>query len=580
MSAPARPATAGAAPPVTGAPDLWCTYAAVRTLAWLGRAGRTPHRAATVGYVIGRRNADGGYAWSRGMPSDAWATFYCVATLADLGEPPPRREQTAVWTRSTWSGEAYAMTSGQRPDVWATHFATRTAVELLGEDVPDRAALLAWLRRLQTRAGGLSWSPEHAEAGDADARACFYGVAAWRALASLEPVDPPWDVPALVGWLRERQGPEGGFTFAPDADVPCLWATYRATGALAALGARPAADVTPFVLGQRLDDGAFTRWPGYPVADVWASFSAVGALRATAGEVPPGVAAAVERRLAELACAEGGFTYREPEAAADALTVSAAALVAAPHAPELPEWRAWLEGCRLPNEDGVMYMPGRGAEVRCTLWALAAGAFRDDPAGSGAVSAWLTRLQNPDGGFGYWHGRGSDLVSTASAVEIRRLVGRAGDPPLDLRALGAFVDACDRSPDGQDGHGNVPGGPAALRSGLQAARVLDFLGRTERPAVARLLDRHRVPGGGWANQGARLPDLLSTYEAVATADRLGIRVDPDHLRAFVDRTGSERGAAWSPLAPPTDDPLATCLHRLLRRRLATPAGRLPALSLS
>ena len=27
--------------------------------------------------LLGRRNSDGGYAWSRGMPSDAWATFYC-----------------------------------------------------------------------------------------------------------------------------------------------------------------------------------------------------------------------------------------------------------------------------------------------------------------------------------------------------------------------------------------------------------------------------------------------------------------------------------------------------------------------
>ncbi|MEV1006088.1 prenyltransferase/squalene oxidase repeat-containing protein [Streptomyces sp. NPDC049881] len=580
MTAPARTAP-GTAVPVLAAPDLWCTYAAVRTLAWLGRAGRTPHRAATAAYVRGRRNADGGFAWSRGMPSDAWATFYCAATLADLAEPLPEPERTAAWVRSTWSGEAYAMTPGQRPDVWATHFAARTAVELCGEDVPDRARLLAWLRRLQTPAGGLSWSPGHADAGDADVRACFYGVAVWRALDSLERAAPPWDVPALTGWLRERQHPEGGFTFGPGATVPCLWATYRATGALDALGGRPAAPFVPWVLGQRLDDGAFTRWPGYPVADVWASFSAVGALR-TEGEVPAGTAEAVERRLARFACPGGGFTYREPTAAADALTTAAAALSADPDDPRLPELRGWLEGCRLPNEDGVMYMPGRGAEVRCTLWALAAGAFRDDPAATAAIGAWLTRLQNPDGGFGYWHGRGSDLVSTASAVEIGRLVGRTG-LPLDLRALGAFVDSCDRAQDGQDGqegHGNVPGGPATLRSGLQAARVLAFLGRADRAAAAGALDRHRVRGGGWANQGNRLPDLLSTYEAVATADRLGIAVDPGHVRAFLDRTGEQQGVRWSPLAPATDDPLALCLHRLLRRRLADPAATPPALSLS
>ncbi|RBM19447.1 prenyltransferase/squalene oxidase repeat-containing protein [Streptomyces sp. PT12] len=579
MTAPAASRATGARLPVSGAPDLWCTYAAVRTLAWLGAAGRTPHRAATAAYVRGRRNADGGYAWSRGMPSDAWATFYCVATLADLGEPPEERERTASWVRGVWSGEAYAMTPGQRPDVWATHFATRTAVELCDDDVPDRSGLLAWLGALQTGDGGLSWSPEHAEAGDADARACFYGVAAWRALNARRPAAPPWDVPALVRWLRGRQTPSGGFTFAPDAAVPCLWATYRATGALAALGAAPDADPAPWVLGQRLADGAFTRWPGYRVADVWASFSAVGTLR-TAGGVTPEVAAAVERRLAELALPTGGFTYREADQAADALHISATALAAEPDAPELPALRRWLEGCRLPNEDGVMYMPGRGAEMRCTLWALAAGAFRDDPAGAGAISAWLTRLQNPDGGFGYWHGRGSDLISTASAVEIRRLVGRRGDPPLDLGGLAAFVDGCDRARHGERGHGNVPGAPATLRSGLHAARVLDFIGRADRAAVSDTLDRHRVRGGGWANQGARLPDLLSTYEAMATADRLGIAIDPGHVRAFLDRTASERGASWSPLAPAAGDPLADCLHRLLRGRLAAPAAALPALTLS
>jgi prenyltransferase beta subunit len=480
--------------------------------------------------------------------------------------------------RGTFSGAAYAMLPGQTPDVWATHFSARTAIELCGDDVPDRGRLLAWLRRLQTTDGGLSWSPEHARTGDADVRASYYGVAAWRALRSVAPVTPPWDVPALVAWLRRQQVAGGGFRFGPEASVPCLWATYRAAGALAMLGAAPSGDCVDWIL-ERFDGSAgFTRWAGYSVPDVWAAFSAVGTLKELGG-VPGDVADAVVATLAGMACPGGGYTYREPELAADALRVAAAALSAAPDDPELPGLRRWLEGCQLPNEGGLMYMPGRGAEIRCTLWALAAGAFPDEGHARHAIREWLARLQNPDGGFGYWHGRGSDLVSTASAVEVARLL--AGAPALNGDGLAAFVRQCDRSTaEGGFAYGNVPGAAATLRSGLHAARVLAHLGRPDAPAVAALLARHRVRGGGWANQGNRLPDLLSTYEAVATADRFGIPVDGGGVDAFLTRTATPAGGSWSPLDPGDGDPLAGCLHRLLRRRLAGPSFELPALSLS
>lgn len=561
---------------VTGSADLWCTYAAIRTLTWLGRLDDAPGRVESADYLRARRNADGGYAWSKGMPSDAWATFYCAAALTDLGEPLPDRDRTAAWVRGTFSGDAYAMVPGQAPDVWATHFSVRTAIELCGDDVPHRDRLLAWLRSLQTADGGLSWSPEHARTGDADVRAGYYGVAAWRALRSRAAVEPPWDTPALVSWLRGQQVAGGGFRFGPEASVPCLWATYRAAGALAMLGAAPSWDCVDWIL-ERFDDG-FTRWAGYPVADVWAAFSAVGALKDLVG-VPTDIADAVVTSLAGMACPGGGYTYREPELAADALRVAAAALSADPGDPELPGLRRWLEGCQLPNEGGLMYMPGRGAEIRCTLWALAAGAFPDEGRPRQVIREWLARLQNPDGGFGYWHGRGSDLVSTVSAVETARLL--AGAPALNGDGLSAFVRQCDRSTT-EDGfaYGNVPGATATLRSGLHAARILAHLGSQDARAVAGLLAHHRVRGGGWANQGNRLPDLLSTYEAVATADRFGIPVDDRGVDAFLARTATPAGGSWSPLDPTDGDPLAACLRRLLRRRLAVPSSELPALSLS
>ncbi|MEU9225160.1 prenyltransferase/squalene oxidase repeat-containing protein [Streptomyces massasporeus] len=645
-----------------GEPDLWCTYAAVRTLAWLERTDSVTDADGTAAYLTGRRNADGGYAWSRGMLSDAWATFYCTQGLRDLGRPVPGLDATSRWLDSTWSGDAYAMLPGQAPDVWATHFSTRSAAELCDGQVPDPERLLGWLSRLQCAEGGLSWSPEDARRGKADVRACYYGVMAWRAATGQDSeATPSWDMPALTGWLRARQGTSGGFHFAPDADVPCLWATYRAVGALRALGETPRDPdaCQDWVMGLRGPTGAFVRWEGYDVEDVWASFCAVGTLKALGAPLAP-VTDAVTARISELGCAGGGYTYREPPAAADALSTAAAVLSADPGSPR-PDGVRWLEGCQLPNEGGVMYMPGRGSEVRCTLWALAAGAFAEDPAARRRIAGWLAGLQNADGGFGYWEGRGSDMVSTAAAVETAALLGGPDGLGLDLQGVLAFIDSCRVSPDSDDAHdsgvshdvhdshdarvsgvshdahdshqarrsgvpddahdphqarrsgvpddahdphqarrsgvpdasrgepyahGNVPGGEPGLRPALQAQRVRMLLGpgfaepAEVKEAVRALLARHRVRGGGYAGEGHRVPDLLSTYEAVLAADRAGLALDTAHLRAFTDRVRDAGGTAWSPLAPGSGGPLADCLGTLLARRTAAGPGVLPALALS
>ncbi|NHD19423.1 MULTISPECIES: prenyltransferase/squalene oxidase repeat-containing protein [unclassified Actinopolyspora] len=572
----------------TGTPDLWCTYAAIRTSAWLDRVGDVPRREETITQLASRQNGDGGYAWSRGMASDAWATFYCTHGLADVGGEIPRLDRTADWLRSTWSGDAYAMMPGQNPDVWATHFSTRTVIELCGEDVPDSRALTEWLRGLQSWDGGLTWSPEHAEEAReaerrvSDVRACFYGVMAWRALASIHSdLSPPWDVAALVAWLREQQPSRRGFRFAESADVPCMWATYRAVATLRALGAQPAdpSACIEWIDALRAPSGAFVRWEGYDVADVWASFCAIGSLKVLGTDLAP-YADAVVSRIRELACSTGGFTYREPLRAGDALSTAAAALSAAPSEQRLPHWRQWLAGCRLPNEGGVMYMPARGSEVRCTLWALTAGACQDDASAHAEIARWLRDLQNPDGGFGYWEGRGSDLVSTSSAVEILRIVGIPVSEVLDSNALARFVTACGHDRGGTARYGNVPGADPTLRAGLQSLRVLRSLGQGSVEAVTGLLDQHRVRGGGFANEGNRIPDLLSSYEAVATSDRYGTTVDFAHLHNFVARVSTGDGTAWTPLAPAGGDPLADCLGTLLLRRCTNQVTPLPALTLS
>ncbi|MFJ4101382.1 prenyltransferase/squalene oxidase repeat-containing protein [Amycolatopsis japonica] len=562
----------------TGEADLWCTYAAVRAAAWLDRTGDLPGRAATIGYLSSRRNTDGGYAWSKGMASDAWATFYCTQAMAELGAELPDLDATRGWLRETWSGDAYAMLPGQAPDVWATHFSVRSVVELCGDAPPDLDRLVSWLRALQAPDGGLGWSPEHAGAADSDVRACFYGVMSWRALRTVDPeLALPWDGPALVRWLRDQQQAEGGFRFGPSADIPCLWATYRATAALEALGAAPAEKQSclDWVLDRRTADGAFVRWAGYDVADVWASFCAIGSVRSLGADTGPH-AGPVLRRLHELSCPSGGFTYREPDQAADALSTAATALTTAADDPRQEQWRTWLAGCRLPNEGGVMYMPARGSEVRCTLWALAAGAADADPAAPAGIADWLADLQNPDGGFGYWEGRGSDLVSTAAAVEALRLLGIPVSEVLDTTRLAEFVLGCRD----EQGHRHVPGAPPTLRAGLQALRIREQLGQATTGELAALLERHRVSSGGFANVGSRMPDLLSTYEAVVTADRQGIFVDFARLTVFLDRLVRPEGIGWTPLAPTGGGALAGCLGSLLRERIEGRRADLPALTLS
>ncbi|WP_414945156.1 prenyltransferase/squalene oxidase repeat-containing protein [Amycolatopsis sp. cmx-11-32] len=171
----------------------------------------------------------------------------------------------------------------------------------------------------------------------------------------------------------------------------------------------------------------------------------------------------VLRRLRAMTCPSGGFTYREPDRAGDALSTAATALLSAADDPRQGQWRTWLPGCRLPNEGGIMYMPARGSEVRCTLWALAAGAADVDPAAPREIANWLKDLQNPGGGFGYWEGRGSDLVSTAAAVETLRLLGIPVSEVLDPARLAEFVLGCRD----EQSYRHVPGAPPTLRTGLQ-----------------------------------------------------------------------------------------------------------------
>lgn len=334
----------------TGRSDLWCSYAAVRTLRWLGLRPENADGART--YLTTRQNADGGFAWDRGMPADAWATYYSTQTLLDLGFDLPRREGVKRWIDATWNGDAYSMTPGQAPDAWATYYGTRTVVQALDSSPPDVPALLSWLHDLQTTEGGLGWSPQTAASGIADIRACYYGIITYRTVLDAAGTDLglPWDRDRLTGWMHRQQRPSGGFAFSPAAEIPCMWATYRATAALAALGTEPAdrEACAAWIYARRGLTGAFVRWEGYPVEDVWAAFCAIGALRSLNLPLDPlrdDVARAVER----FRCGDGGFTYREPDHAWDVLSTSAELLSGPPASDDADRMRRWRVAANCPT---------------------------------------------------------------------------------------------------------------------------------------------------------------------------------------------------------------------------------------
>ncbi|WP_426361964.1 prenyltransferase/squalene oxidase repeat-containing protein [Streptomyces sp. E-08] len=598
-----------------GGADLWCTYAAVRTLTWLGEAPDDPE--ATARFLLSCRNTDGGFAWQKGLPSDVWATYYCTQALKDLGREIPALAPLADWLSSTrHPSGGFAMTPGQEPDVWATYYATRTFAEILGRPVPDGSPLRDWLGALQRPDGGLGWYPGAAES---DVRACYYGSMAWRAAFGDTPT--VWRESELVGWLGDRQTPDGGFVFDEAATDTCLWATFRAVRAMEALGAKPvrADDCVGWITGRQGPDTAFTRWQDYPHPDVWASFSAVGALGTLGREVP--YAAPVLAFLRQCELPEGGFTYRAVEAAGDSLATAALLLTeAAPGGAASPGDRGtagsssrghtdaaarWLRAAHLPYEGGVMYMPGRGAEIRCTLWAVSAlsataprdatsvdratgldrtggpeqGTDSDRTTGPARITGldgerladWLRRLQNADGGFGYWHGRASDIAATASAVEILSVLGRSPDA-LDTAALHAFLASCRDAA----GYRYAPDGKVTCAGTAQALRVLRLLGAHEKAREQSvLLDAFRSRLGGYAATPRGIPDLSSTYQAVLARQTLRLPEDAAHdadVARFLTKVRRDAGLyAWSPLGRRPAGPLAAALGTLLNRPEPLPA---------
>ncbi|MDH1270483.1 prenyltransferase [Rhizobium pusense] len=558
-----------------GGSDLWATYAAVRTLTWLEQPLADQRREEISSYINSCQNPDGSFSWQRGLPSDIWATFYCTQALGDIGAEITVTSALLDWLHSLQSADGgFAMKPGQAADVWATYYATRVFREVVGTPVPNIEKLSDWLSRLQRPDGGLAWNPASAQV---DTRATYYAVHAKDA-AKID--GEVWDELSLVSWLQSMQDPNGGFRFAPEYK-PCLWATFRATRALAKLGAHAhPSDVEKCKawIISRFDGRGFVRWDDYDRTDVWANFSAVGALQAIGVTVPALVTTEVKFTIEQFEITGGGYTYREPEIAGDALTTASALFHAGDqrNASSVTSFSTWLKKAHMPWENGIMYMPGRGAEVRCTLWAIASlryvGETLDDPQ---RVVTWISELQNPDGGFGYWQGRGSDLVSTSAAVSVLQLLGIDISKAIDVRQLSLFVQSCLNG----TGASNVPGGPTSTSAAAQASRILHILGELEVSQTLLSALDERIRLAGYFEQEGGLPTLYATYQ-VALAQSEHKKTLSPQLSRFLDRLRAPSGViGWTPLGAVRQDPLVIPLYRLLLRKLREPDFHLPPLVL-
>lgn len=550
--------------------DLWCTYAATRALAWLNAQPRDVQNCR--GFILNCQNADGGFAWQRGMRSDIWATYYCTQTLALLGCDIPQKHQLKDWLASLLTTEGgFAMTPGQPPDIWATYYAIRTFYEILQQPLDSLLPVYRWLAATQQSSGGLGWSTQPCTA---DVRACYYGAVAWKTMGATQADIPGWDQLALCGWVQDRQTPVGGFVFQETDVIPCLWATFRAIGALHALGSEPInrKKCIEWILKQKKLGSGFARWETYPTVDVWACFSAIGALNTLGYQWLPVQRAAVVDFLQSCQLPGTGFTYREPEYAGDALataalTISYQLTQSTPYESNpLQQGRIqWLRNAHMPFEDGVMYMPGRGAEVRCTLWALSAlRTAQQSQLDRPRLLKWFREIQNPDGGFGYWHGRGSDIVATVSVLECLQLLNAPFDE-IDCVRVIQFLRSCST----ETGIKYSPEGEITLTTLCQGIRGFFLLQQFEDAQKhVSAIAAYTSKLGGYAALSGGIPDLLSTYQAVYTQQTLGQPWDTHAIDRFLKKIRRSSGYCWTPLSWQDAGPLATCLGLLLEQALS------------
>lgn len=536
--------------------DLFCTWAALRALRRLGALGEVDRDAIIA--AVGSRRVGGGYSVASGGLPDAWATRYAVEILVLLDAPTSPRADRFLRDLCGADG-LQGMTPGEDPSIWSVAFGT-AALAALDRPVPEAPAVAAFLVGCQDPVTGLiGFSPAEARRASVNARAV--GFACETAARLPATCRASWDRSALAAGVASLQV-AGGFRLTPTTPEPCLWGTGNLVMGTRAvdLPVPHAEDVIAFVHDQADAQGGYRRGPAFDTADVFATDHATAVLEVLGERLD---AAHSDRTIEFLLAAttpDGGFTYCPAPLDADALMTGWVVLSGSSedHATSV----AWLASRTMPGEPGgIPYMDGRGAEQRSTLAVLraTAGAGPDTE----AVAAWVAGIQHPDGGCGWWAGRGRTVAALTVALDLLSLCGVAPAEVLDTVRAAEFLNRC-RVPDGT--YRPVPGAPGATAlATAQGLRAEAALGGAPAPDLLR---QWAHPQGGFAER-LGVPTLSLTLEAAATATAIGAApVTAGSYRSFLEGIARPDGWAFSSASPESGGPLAAALAAELHHAAA------------
>lgn len=238
-----------------------------------------------VAYVVNRQNGDGGYAFAQGLDSNAQDTYYGLAVLSILVSPFPYMDRTIEWLQDFDLGNIYsyyyigkaltlcnktigsqfrdyvesAVSSGRyfgNVDVYvevSSEFeSTLMFLELASilKISPDDEEARRWLLRYRNKDGGFG------ARGHSNINSTHQAIASLSLLKANR-----MDLNDTVGFVRECEQPQGGFTVVTRSVTSYMEHTYYGVMTLGLLGesCRFPSQTMDYVLKCQRGNGGFAR---------------------------------------------------------------------------------------------------------------------------------------------------------------------------------------------------------------------------------------------------------------------------------------------------------------------------------
>lgn len=447
------------------------------------------------------------------------------------------------------------MHAGEGPSMWSNWVATEALVSAGIDELPAPDRSVDHVVASQSPSGGIGWGPAWAAADQAEMRAAGFALRWMGAIGRREDALDELDREALAAWILEQQDDTGGFRLKPTSATPCLWATAEALDVLDALDAADRGVIeaaVDFALGNRMADDGFRRGTTYDHSDLWSTRNGVRTLE-RAGALDAEVADGAADYLTACESPRGGATYR-PGTWAEAYTTAAGLIAKTEARPD--DAVDFLHQLRMPEDGGIAYMPGRGAEARALRLAGLAAATHGRPLDATPSMTWAVGARNPDGGWGVFDGRSSAANTTCAVLAAAEAVEQldAVVTPELVRWTRHRWLAARRA-------------PLDLVELSLLSRIAAFTGSDlpHEPLQSVLVD-HEVVDGGWSRHAGDGPDLHSTYQALLATQVLGTYADTlDRSARWVRTLERPAGVAWSPLSSEPGGPLAAALAELVHQ---------------